>query len=117
MNFASCTVSSGYSGVFSILGEYYRPCLPYPSNSVWEYDPFADSRIQKAIEALRPAVEALAAEGIKIHTITFGSNADEERMREVADIGGGRHLHALSRDELVEAYREIALTLGTLLTE
>ena len=44
--------TGGYSGVFSILGEYYRPCLPYPSNSVWEYDPFADSRIPEAIGAL-----------------------------------------------------------------
>jgi radical SAM superfamily enzyme YgiQ (UPF0313 family) len=44
--------TGGYSGVFSTLGEYYRPCLPYPSNSIWEYDPFGDPRIPKAIEAL-----------------------------------------------------------------
>lgn len=44
--------TGGYRGVFATLGEYYRPCLPYPSNSIWEYDPFADSRIPKAITAL-----------------------------------------------------------------
>jgi len=44
--------TGGYRGVLAVLGEYYRPCLPYPSNSVWEYDPFADSRVGKALEAL-----------------------------------------------------------------
>jgi hypothetical protein len=44
--------TGGYRGVFAMLGEYYRPCLPYPSNSIWEYDPFADPRIPRAIKAL-----------------------------------------------------------------
>ncbi|MEM6468954.1 MAG: vWA domain-containing protein [Planctomycetota bacterium] len=59
----------------------------------------------------------LAADGIQIHTITFGSNADQARMSAVAAIGGGKHYHALSAAELAEAYREIALTLGTVITE
>lgn len=59
----------------------------------------------------------LAADGVQIHTITFGSNADQTRMRDVASIGGGRHFHALSAADLVDAYREIALTLGTVMTE
>jgi Ca-activated chloride channel family protein len=59
----------------------------------------------------------LAADGVQIHTITFGSGADKTRMRNVAAIGGGRHFHALSASELVDAYREIALTLGTVITE
>ena len=59
----------------------------------------------------------LAADGVQIHTITFGSGADQTRMRNVAAIGGGRHFHALSVSELVDAYREIALTLGTVITE
>lgn len=59
----------------------------------------------------------LAADNVQIHTITFGRGADQQRMRNIAAIGGGRHFHALSRDELVEAYREIALTLGTVITE
>ncbi len=37
---------------------------------------------------------ALAAEGVTIHTITFGADADIPRMEEVAAIGGGRHFHA-----------------------
>ncbi|WP_286178237.1 vWA domain-containing protein [Rhodopirellula sp. JC639] len=70
-------------------------------------------------EGPEPATVAteLAADQIQIHTITFGSGADQNRMQTVAAIGGGRHFHALSAAELVEAYREIALTLGTVITE
>jgi Mg-chelatase subunit ChlD len=59
----------------------------------------------------------LADAGVQIHTITFGSGADQRRMKEVASIGGGRHYHALSSAELTAAYREIALTLGTVMTQ
>ena len=44
--------TGGYRGVFAMLGEYYRPCLTYPSNAVWAYDPFADPRIEQALNAL-----------------------------------------------------------------
>ena len=59
----------------------------------------------------------LADEGIQIHTITFGSGADFARMRDVAEIGKGRHFHADNGLELEEVYREIALTLSTMMTQ
>lgn len=65
----------------------------------------------------RNTAESLAKDGIRIHTITFGSNADRSRMIEVADIGGGRHFHAATGQQLREIYREIALTLSTMMTE
>ena len=65
----------------------------------------------------RTVAQSLAANGVQIHTITFGGNADLARMREVAQIGGGRHFHALTGDQLREIYREIALTLSTVMTE
>lgn len=65
----------------------------------------------------RTVASVLAAAGVKIHTITFGSNADRPRMQEVAEIGGGRHYHADTGVELEEVYREIALTLSTLMTQ
>lgn len=37
--------------IISLLGEYYLPCLPYPSNSIWEFNPFNDSNIMQAIGA------------------------------------------------------------------
>lgn len=65
----------------------------------------------------RENAKKLAADGVKIHTITFGSDADRPRMEEVALIGGGRHFHADNGSELREIYREIALTLSTMITE
>ena len=40
-----------YKEMLSFIGEYYLPCLSYPSNSLWKYNPFADCDIQKALEA------------------------------------------------------------------
>ena len=42
---------SGDEGLVSWLGEYYLPCLPYPSNSVWEVNYRSDSAIMKAFAA------------------------------------------------------------------
>lgn len=68
-----------------------------------------------------PAPELIArqlnAEGIMIHTITFGHNADKSRMNDVARIGGGRHYHANNGIQLKKIYRDIALTLSTIMTQ
>ncbi len=56
-----------YHRLFSFLGEYYLPCLPYPSNSPWEYDPFGDANVQKALAAgfrLQAELRPLLANGI-----------------------------------------------------
>lgn len=65
----------------------------------------------------RSVANQLAADNVQIHTITFGANADIARMQEVATIGNGKHFHALTAAELRDAYREIALTLSTVITE
>ncbi|HBJ35884.1 MAG TPA: hypothetical protein DDZ51_14270 [Planctomycetaceae bacterium] len=65
----------------------------------------------------RIAARDLAAQNVVIHTITFGPAADIPRMREIAEIGRGKHFHAVSGAQLSAIYREIALSLGTLLTE
>jgi len=75
-----------------------------------------DGQHNRGIEP-REVARILAADEVTIHTITFGAGADTARMGEVARIGGGRHFHALSGEELIAAYREIALTLGTMLTD
>jgi len=49
--FYSVGSAGGHNGIFDCLGEYYLPCLPYPSNSVWEFNPFTDSNILKAFAA------------------------------------------------------------------
>jgi len=42
---------SGEDGLISWMGEYYLPCLPYPSNPVWEVNYFADPNIMNAFAA------------------------------------------------------------------
>lgn len=67
--------------------------------------------------APRYVAEDLAAEGVLIHAITFGSGADRSRMQNIARIDGGRYYHADNGLELQQIYREIALTLSTMLTQ
>jgi hypothetical protein len=61
-----------YHRLFSFLGEYYLPCLSYPSNSLWEYNPFGESNVQKALAArsrleadLRPMLANGIPSGVK----------------------------------------------------
>jgi len=68
----------------------------------------------------RPASLAAAdeaAQGTVIHAITFGFDADRRVMQEVARIGNGRYFHANDNSQLAQVFREIALTLSTILTE
>ncbi|TWU05640.1 von Willebrand factor type A domain protein [Stieleria varia] len=54
---------------------------------------------------------------LTIHTVTFGEGADQNRMQQVAAIGGGKHYHAADGDQLVSIFEEIANNLPTILTE
>jgi Mg-chelatase subunit ChlD len=56
-------------------------------------------------------------DGIVVHTITFGADADSVRMTDVARITGGTYNHAPDGEELKRIYREIALTLATQLSD
>jgi hypothetical protein len=42
---------SSEKGIISWLGEYYLPCLPYPSNSAWEFSYFSNPHVMKALAA------------------------------------------------------------------
>ncbi|MEM7477386.1 MAG: VWA domain-containing protein [Planctomycetota bacterium] len=52
-----------------------------------------------------------------IHTITFSSGADQVRMQNVANVGGGLHYHAETGAELVDVFRQIANNLPTIITQ
>ncbi len=56
-------------------------------------------------------------DGITVYTITFSAEADQARMQTVADNGGGKHFHAASGAALQQAFRDIARSLPTLLTD
>jgi hypothetical protein len=43
--------TGGYSGVYDSFGEYYLPCLSYPSNSTTLADPFEDHAVQSALRS------------------------------------------------------------------
>lgn len=42
---------SSENGIISWLGEYYLPCLPYPSNPIWEINYFSNPVIMNAFAA------------------------------------------------------------------
>ena len=64
-----------------------------------------------------PSAVAAADEGQTIHTITFSSGANQDIMRQCAEIGSGQHLHADDGGDLAEAFREIARSLSVTLVE
>ncbi len=63
------------------------------------------------------AAQEVAAEGVTIHTITFGAGADQRGMQQVAAIGSGKHFHANNGTQLDAVFREIALTMSTIITK
>ena len=69
------------------------------------------------IDPVSVATTIVATYDVTIHTVTFGSGADINRMQQVAAIGSGRHYHASDSDELVEVFEEIANNLPTIVTQ
>jgi Mg-chelatase subunit ChlD len=63
------------------------------------------------------SAQRAADAGIVIHAITFSSDADINRMQDVAAATGGLHFHAPTAQELVRIFKEIAATLPVMLTE
>jgi len=43
--------AGGYDGPFDCFGEYYLPCLRYPTNNINSHDPFKDEAVISAITA------------------------------------------------------------------
>lgn len=62
------------------------------------------------------AARRVAADGVTVFTITFSDEANQDRMRRVARICGGRHFHAVNRAQLSAAFQLIARSLPMLLT-
>jgi hypothetical protein len=71
----------------------------------------------RGVSPVSVASNLMSTYNLTIHTVTFGSGADQQRMKQVANIGGGNHYHAASGAELVEVFQEIANNLPTLLTK
>ncbi|GIW99204.1 MAG: hypothetical protein KatS3mg111_2537 [Pirellulaceae bacterium] len=63
------------------------------------------------------AAKTVAAQGIMIFSVTFSDEADQARMRAVAQEGQGKHFHASNGAELKDVFLEIAKQLPVLITE
>lgn len=63
------------------------------------------------------AAEAAVAQGFTIHTVTFGTDADQNTMKRIAELGNGVHLHAENNAALIQAFKDLANRLKTFLTE
>ena len=63
------------------------------------------------------AEDIVANYDVTIHTITFGSGADQTKMYDVATIGGGDYYHAADAEELRTTLEEIANNLPTIVIQ
>jgi Flp pilus assembly protein TadG len=68
-------------------------------------------------EAPVVAAARAAAQGITVHTITYGADADQAGMIAVAAAGNGKHWHAPSEAALINVFREIASNTPVLTIE
>jgi Mg-chelatase subunit ChlD len=75
-----------------------------------------DGNHNTGISPLDVAPQAVAA-NVVVHTITFSTGANQTMMQQLATMTGGIHLHADTNQQLIDAFREIALAVPVTLTE
>lgn len=63
------------------------------------------------------AAQDCQAAGIVVHTVTFLPESDQQTMKDVATMTGGRHYHADDQAELQIVFQELARSLPIVLTE
>lgn len=63
------------------------------------------------------AADIAKARGHVVHTIAFGFGANADLMEDIAQETGGRFFQPLTNEELIDTFRDIALTLPVILTE
>ncbi len=66
---------------------------------------------------ISPLTVVNSAGATTVHTVTFGSGANQAMMQDLARRGNGIHLHANSNQQLAEAFRDIARQLSVMLVE
>ncbi|MCA9263302.1 MAG: VWA domain-containing protein [Planctomycetales bacterium] len=76
----------------------------------------SDGQWNKGGNPRSAAVDA-KREGITIHTVSFLEGADQDDMKMIASVTGGRHYHASDGEELAEVFYELAISLPVVLTD
>ncbi len=66
-----------------------------------------DGNANRGREPADAAADAYA-QGVQVHTVTFGTGANQADMIAAADAGGGNHYHAPDGDALEDIFRELA---------
>jgi radical SAM superfamily enzyme YgiQ (UPF0313 family) len=112
---------SGADGLISWLGEYYLPCLPYPSNPIWEINYFANPEIMNGFAAWSQLYANLYESAKdRVHTkakelvsaiIANHDGVLQERSRKLNEIIGER-VSVLPPDTRHVDYEVIPLTIS-----
>jgi hypothetical protein len=112
---------SGENGIISWMGEYYLPCLPYPSNTVWDLNYFSNPGILNAFAAWSKLFGSLyGCSRERLHARARGlislilDNHDgvlHKRSKRLNEIIGGR-LSVLPPDTRHVDYELIPLTVA-----
>ena len=112
---------SSEHGIISWLGEYYLPCLPYPSNSIWEVNYFSNPNIMSAFGAwsqLHANLYGTKTEGLHPkakNLISLILNNDDQvlydRSKKLRSIIGG-HVSVLPPDTRHIDYEIIPITVA-----
>jgi Mg-chelatase subunit ChlD len=63
------------------------------------------------------AVTAAFQSGITVYTITFSNDADQDRMKKIAVMGGGMHLHAPDGPALKKLFSDVVTGMPMLLVQ
>jgi Radical SAM superfamily len=112
---------NGNQRIIDWLGEYYLPCLPYPSNSIWEFNPYTDPNIMQALGAwfeLYATLHELKRDNLPTQVKDFlniiadnNETALHTQAETVRDIIGGR-VSVLPPDTRHVDYEVIPITIA-----
>lgn len=105
-------IGRGMQSGFSTLGG--AGSRPYAAKTIVV---MTDGQHNTGIDPVTVAHQICSSSNVTIHSITFGSGADTNRMRQIAEIGGGEYYHAANGAELIEVFRKIANNLPTILVQ
>lgn len=97
-------------GINSLLNDTNRRPFAEPTIVL-----MTDGRHNTAIDPEDVILTAPA--DFKVHTVTFGSGADQVRMEELAETRSGKHFHAPDNAALIAIFREIGATLPVVMTK
>lgn len=99
-------------GQLALMNETYA--RPYAAKTMVV---MTDGMHNSGIDPVTVATTIANSSQATIHSVTFTAGADQERMQNVATIGGGAHYHADDGLALIDTFREVANNLPTILTK